>query len=261
MKGALINLINALVLIVVFTSLKIFANEPIVITILADDDYPPYSFMEHGELQGAYIDLVRQASTLVKPKYQVNLKGVPWKRALMLIEQGKAFAVLPPYLHLKARKFINPYSVALSKEVVVTYCLDNIRLEEILKQPNKNKSSINIGINSGYILLDKKYYQAINRGNIEIRENKSTEANLMKLLTKKIECYVSDRLSIISTLKKIKNEIKHLDTSTVKEMDIISQKTAHIGYSSSNIYPYKADFVHMMNQAIENVKNSQPSTP
>ena len=229
---------------------KCLNAEPILITILADDDYPPYSYVERGELKGFYIDLLNDAAKLLAPKYQIKLEGVPWKRALMSIEQGKAFAIVPPYLHIEARPYINPYSVPLADEVVVTYCHKHIALDDILKSSTIHETKLHLGMNAGYILLNEKYYQALNLGNIKIWENKSTEANLMKLLTNKIDCYVNDRLSIKSALSQIKHEIKGIDINSVVEKDEISRKTAHIGYSNSDIYPYKADFINRMNQAI-----------
>lgn len=44
-----------------FMSGVIHAKEPVKVSILADDSYPPYSYVKGGELTGIYVDLVREA--------------------------------------------------------------------------------------------------------------------------------------------------------------------------------------------------------
>lgn len=236
---------------------KALALEPIHITILADDDFPPYSYAENGELKGIYVDLVNRAADLLRPHYQITLEGVPWQRGLMMMEQGRAFAIIPPYLHEVTRPYIKPYSVILQEEVVVAFCHQGTPLIKALKDSKKLDTAINIGINAGYIVLNETYQQAVNNKNIHVWENKSTEANLMKLITHKIDCYVNDRVAIVQNLKRLQVKLKNTDISSLVEMDEISRKSAHIGYANNNLFPFKADFVEKMNAALLKVKRAQ----
>lgn len=239
----------------------VVARSPIIVNILADDDYPPYSYVEHGKLKGLYIDLVRQAATQLSPEYQVKLTGVPWKRALQELENGNAFAVLPPYLHYESRPYINPYSVPLMVETVVTVCHRDIELESAVNGDKQHYPALQLGMNAGYLLLEEEYLNAIAKGRIALWENKSTRANLMKLLIKRLDCYVNDRRAIQFELRKIKRMSPDAAINDLVELDQISTQAAYIGYTNVNVsaFPYKDDFVVKMNQALKQVigKDSQ----
>jgi len=249
--------IKILLLALLGLCIKAFALEPINVIILADDDYPPYSYVEQGKLKGIYIDLVNKAASLLQPHYQVTLEAIPWQRGLVMMEQGKAFALLPPYIHKETRPFIKPYSVVLQEEVVVTYCHQAIKLEQTLNSSSNTTTKIDIGINAGYLLLNEKYHQAVDNNKIKIWENKSTEANLMKLVTNKIDCYVNDRIAIQQNLQHIQARLTNIDISSIVEMDEISRKSAHIGYSNNGFYPFKTDFINKMNEALLKIKRVQ----
>ena len=49
------------------------------LVIYGDDDYPPYSYVENGQLKGIYTQIVREAVQAM-PQYAVQLRPVPWKR-------------------------------------------------------------------------------------------------------------------------------------------------------------------------------------
>ncbi|GHF94067.1 substrate-binding periplasmic protein [Thalassotalea marina] len=230
------------------------AQEPYIVEILADEQYPPYSYVEDGKLKGVYINLVTKAAQLLAPTYQVKLVAMPWKRALAQIENGKAFAILPPYKHPELRPFIFPYSTPLHEENVAVYCHRNFNLSIFFEAESKKRPA-NLGINSGYIILDDKYVDAVENNRIVIRENKSTQSNIKKLLKGRIDCYANDELTITFSLK-----AESANTSIYKlyeKKDTIGAHTAHIGYSNvlPEQFPYKADFIEKMNSAIMNIKD------
>jgi len=249
------------VLVLCFSAFHSFAEEIIKVTILADDDYPPYSYVEKGTLKGFYVDLIWRASDHLPPRYKVNLVAMPWKRALAEIEHGRALAIIPPYIHREARPYIAPYSVVLGTEQVVTFCRSGVQLKQALDSEKSPPLAIHVGINAGYLILNEQYYKAIDLGRIKMWENKSTDANLMKLLTDKLDCYVNDRLSILVELNKIKAEMPGVDFSVLKELDQLSANTAHIGYSNTNnlYFPHKEDFVKEMDKAIIKVQSEMGS--
>ena len=250
-----------LVLIVVIfelLSFKILARQTTFVTIVADDNYPPYSYTENSKVTGVYIDLIKKASKLLEPKYKINIVAMPWKRALMKMENGEAFAIIPPYTHLLARPYISPYSVPLAKESVVVFCHKDVNLHETLKGLSTDSPLI-VGINAGYIILNESYYNARQSKRIVISENKSTKANLTKLVTRRIDCYANDKLTIELGLKQIENNTKRFNASDFVQKDFISSQTAHIGYTNVNSdrFPFKSDFVQRMDKAILETLNNK----
>ena len=225
------------------------------VEILTDDDYPPYSYVLNGETKGIYIDLVKKAAKYLQPEYDVTVVAMPWKRALKELEMGHGFAVLPPYLHTELRPYIHPYSVPIATEQVVTFCRRGIELEKAFTPSLKLPNPISIGLNSGYLILTDKYHDAVHNENLIVLENKSTEANIIKLLKGRVDCYVNDELSTEYSLALIKNGTAGLPGIDIEKMDVLSSQTVHIGYTQVNEanFPYKNDFVSKMDKALQKV--------
>lgn len=226
------------------------------VVIVTDDDYPPYSFIENGTVKGIYVDLLERAGEILKPHYQIEIIPMPWKRALLKVEQAEVFGVMPPYLHYDSRPYIREYSVSLGTEYVVTYCHDKVELSQALDANLTEQSKlIHIGMNAGYLLLDSRYKAAIKSGRIILWENKSTTANVIKLLTNKIDCYINDKQAIEYELSAVTTKIPGLLRKDLAVKDFLSSKTAHIGFSHKAIKPSTEDFIKRLNDALLKVQN------
>lgn len=228
------------------------------VTILADDSYPPYSYIENGKAKGLYVDIVKEASKFLAPQFKINIIASPWKRALSEIKKGSAFALIPPYKHIKERPYIWPYSVQIIKEEVVAFCNKNVKLSDhINKVTSPLEHPLFIGINAGYLVLNENLKQAKEEDRIVISENKSTQANIMKLYTKRIDCYINDKYSINYELSKMKKE-RAINFDNIKQGLLIMVKTGHIGYTNAPMhsYPFKEDFVFRMDEALLRLKST-----
>lgn len=229
------------------------SDSPIKVKIIVDEAYPPYSYAINGQPRGIYIEMIKKASQLLIDEYQIAFESMPWKRALKEIELGHAFAILPPYIHRQARPYIGPYSVSLLTERVVAVCNKHISLKPLFQGKKALQSKpLNIGINAGYLMFTDKYKKLIAEEKIKVWENKSTYANLHKLIDGKIDCYVNDSRAIEHNLAKF----PEVDISNFNEEDELSRQTAHIGFSNSphGNFPYKSDFINKLNLAIGMVK-------
>jgi polar amino acid transport system substrate-binding protein len=228
------------------------------ITILADDSFPPYSYVENNELKGIYVDIVKAAAILLKSHYRVSLEGVPWQRALMSVKEGRVLGVLPPYKHIARRNYIWPYSLAIMSETVVAYCQNEINIIDYFSANSPLPlAPLNVGINSGYMIFSDEIQAAIDKDKMVVWENKSTGANLMKLQSKRIDCYLNDRLAIQYELLRL-NKARGLNFDGVSESLIVMSQTAHIGYSDSKNkdFGFKNDFIYRMDAALMEVKAS-----
>ncbi|KAF7765001.1 polar amino acid transport system substrate-binding protein [Pseudoalteromonas citrea] len=228
------------------------------VTILVDDSYPPYSYLSDGNLYGIYVDLVKQAAYLLRNTYKIDLQPVPWKRGVAALEQGEAFALMPPYIHMKKRPFIWPYSVALQEEVVVAFCNKGFTLIDVLSRASTDLP-INVGLNAGFMILDEALMEAQKRGKIKIWENKNTKANIMKLGKKRIDCYINDRLSTLIGINNMERAHPEIDTTNFVEDKTILRRTAHIGYlrEASIKFPFKNDFINKMDGALSTILERQ----
>ena len=160
----LISIFTGIFLLIIGVSIclpNLFAATGQTVTILTDESYPPYSFVDNGQLKGIYIEIVNEAAKLLAPHYKVEIVAHPWKRALHEIKKGTVLAILPPYKHLEKRSYIWPYSVPLMKENIVAFCQKGVNLFEHIKpQTIKNNGPLIIGINAGYLILNQHLEQA-----------------------------------------------------------------------------------------------------
>ncbi|WMN59584.1 transporter substrate-binding domain-containing protein [Pseudoalteromonas xiamenensis] len=250
--------VGKLMLLLLLFATRTMAEPQYRVSIMVDESYPPYTYMINGELNGIYVDLVRQAARLIDSKYQVELVPVPWKRGLADLEHGAAFAIMPPYKHIQKRPYIWPYSVPLLEEVVVAYCNSGFTLKNI-EHRDTSKNPINLGINAGYLILDDVLTQALAQNKIQVWENKDTYSNVMKLVKGRIDCYLNDRLSTVLVMRNIKRSEPDIELSGVLEDRVILRRTAHIGYVKDGLeqYPYKLDFIAQMDEALLKVMASQ----
>lgn len=228
------------------------------VLIVADDSYPPYSYVENNEIKGIYIDLINLAAQRLAKDYKIKFVAMPWKRALQEVKLGNAFAVIPPYIHSHKRDYIWPYSAALAYERVVAHCHDSIDLREhlMMQDDKSNKQSINVGINAGYMILNERLSQAKAQGLIKVWENRSTKANVLKLINRRIDCYLNDPLSTKWVLKEITADNESLNFKEIHQTIEVMVQTAHIGYSSdeNNRFKFKEDFVKRFDKALAAVK-------
>jgi polar amino acid transport system substrate-binding protein len=230
-----------------------YASEAVEVVIFADEAYPPYSYMENGELRGIYPALFVKFFEQM-PGYKVQIKPVPWKRGLMMIETGQGFALIPPYYRPKERPWMH-YSEPILEEQVTLFCN-----EPVLKGIRRTVwpddfYGLRVGINAGFVLGGERFMQASKEGKLSIDLAPSNRSNLLKLLMGRIDCYLNDRLSILWELERIKSEGLY-NNQKILEALTISQETAYLGVTErdNGHFAFKSDFIKQLNAQILQMK-------
>ncbi|WP_158597992.1 substrate-binding periplasmic protein [Noviherbaspirillum saxi] len=220
------------------------------VIIYGDDDYAPYSYVENGQFKGIYVDVLKNAIQKLPAGYQVELRPIPWKRGLDLLESGAGFALFPPYMK-KERTYIQSYSVPLLREEVALFCHEDA-MKSVRKKFPEDFSGITIGINAGFALTDT-LGAAAKSGKVNLSEAKGNESNLKKLASKRVDCYANDKGSILYSAKKLRADPQFGNFKLI-EAAMLSGESAHIGYSVNFKAAYKTDFIEKMNAALNEVK-------
>lgn len=227
----------------------------IEVTIYADDAYPPYSYVEDGRAKGIYADILNIVFKRMV-EYHVIIKPVPFKRGLRLIEVGRGFAIYPPYYYANRRHYISPYSMPILDEDVVVFCHSDV----IKDQPRPNWPDdyygLTIGINEAFSIGGSAFWQAQEQGKLSIEFASGNRENLLKLRAKRTDCYINDKLSIMSEIAKLKAEGK----ISVKELALavyVSSERGYIGFTNQNLeaYPFKDDFVEEFDRVLMDMQN------
>jgi polar amino acid transport system substrate-binding protein len=236
----------------------VHAVEAIDVVVNADESYPPYSYVESGELHGIYPAIFSKAFERM-PGYRVQIKPVAWKRGLMLLETGQGFALVPPYQRLQERPYMH-YSEPVLAEQVSVFCADRALAGKHRSNWPADFYGLRIGMNLGFSLGGQRFYQAVKDSKLFLDTAPSNRSNLLKLLLGRIDCYMNDRLSILWELDRIKAEglVTDLESSKIVEAATVGQELAYLGYTDrdNGRFTYKADFIKQLNAVIVEMKKS-----
>lgn len=231
------------------------AAQPVL--IYGDDDYPPYSYVENGQLKGIYTEIVREAAHAM-PQYAVQLRPVPWKRGVLMLQTGEAFALYPPYLWRDERPYVR-YSVPLLMEQMVVFCNQEVLARRTLQHWPADYGGLHIGINAGFLLGDAGLTQALRSGKVVLDAAKGTRTNLLKLMRGRIDCYVSDRLSAQWELQRIRRDVQAgTPMQAIHETAQLASQQGYMGFTlrQPGQYPYREDFIAQFNAAIVRMQNN-----
>jgi polar amino acid transport system substrate-binding protein len=231
----------------------------IEVIVYADDGYAPYSYEESGEAKGTYAVILRAAFARMEG-YRVAIRPVPWKRGLRLLEQGKGFALYPPYRHVESRPYIRPYSTPILDEEVVVLCREDILIEPRPEWP-RDFYGLTIGVNAGYLVGGDEFWRAVKEKKIRVEECRGNSEGLMQLAKGRLDGYINDRMAILWELKRLRESGKYREDGAHAKLLVgatISVEQGHLGYTDRDEgrFAYKADFVKQFNAIIKEMKKS-----
>ncbi|WP_199911739.1 substrate-binding periplasmic protein [Dongshaea marina] len=224
------------------------------VIVYGDANYPPYSYLEKNEAKGIYTKLLRKIFSQMKG-YRVEIKLVHWRQGLELLRQGTGFALYPPYLRVKDRPYIWPYSLPLLQETVVTYCREKVLESSLRPRWPKDYYGLVIGNNSGFLVGGPEFFEAERQGKLKITEARSARENLLLLGMRKTDCYINDRHSILWELKKLKSSGEYLPGEKgvqIFEGATISTEQAFVGFTNrdNGKFSFKQDFLRQFNSIL-----------
>jgi len=229
--------------------LMVFAKP---ILIFGDDSYPPYSYFEGGVQKGIYTDIIHRVDERLTD-YEITIKAMPWKRALRKVKIGEISLFYPPYKRLKERPYMD-YSVEILPETLSIFCRKELGLTRASRFPQDYKGLLmgeNLGFSSG-----ENIHKARDGGLLILSSAKGTRANLVKIISKKLDCYINDRLSILYELNVLQG-LGQYDGASLVETVKLSSEFGYLGVSQySEIYPHLTKFIESFNRQIDIMKNN-----
>jgi len=181
-----------------------FADTLSVVTL----HYPPYCYEENGEVVGFSADLLKEVFRRMDIPMQI--KVLPWKRALKMVKDGRADAVFLAFKTEEREQFADfpeemfiaePTSLFVKKGSKITW---NGELGSL----NKYKVGRPLGYSSG-----TEFDNAVKSGVIPYIDGAgSPQITIRKLIKGRIDILVANRYLILDELKKMKKvgEIKEL---------------------------------------------------
>ncbi len=167
------------------------------LSILGDDDYPPFSFEEDGELTGIDIDILNELFNRMNIDVEIEL--VPWNRLMALTKQGAVDGSFALFKTAEREEF------CIYPEAPVHYSTFSV----FVRQGNGfNFNSIQdlygktVGIPSGFTISDE-FDLAKAQGLIAVEEVQTSQHNIRKLLAGRIDCFVANRLVTLYSIQQM----------------------------------------------------------
>jgi polar amino acid transport system substrate-binding protein len=191
--------------------------------------------------------------------YTVTIKPTPWKRGLKELEDGTAFALFPPYYHPEKRPFIKPYSKPILTESVVCFCNKSAMANPRPKWP-EDYFGLTIGKNAGFEIGGDAFNNAAKEGKIKVVEGKSNESNLLMMAKGRADCYVNDRLSILTELSRLEKSgaITADERVNYVEAVLINEEKGFLGFTDRDQgkFTFKDDFVKKLDQILDEMQKN-----
>ena len=213
------------------------------VEILGDEKYPPYSYKEDGKPKGIYVEILESAFKQM-PDYVVTIRMVPWKRGLEMVKKGKSPAVFPPYFVMARAAWLD-LSVPILEEQVVVFGLAENLSDKVSWSDDFLGSRF--GLNTGFspeALGGAAFAEACREEMINLQEASSRQ-NLAKLVLKRIDFYLNDRLTNISDFPSLARGI----TAT--------SNYGHLGYTKEEVgFPYLHRFKAELDSVIVQMQTS-----
>jgi len=230
------------------------------ITVYTDSDYKPYSYIEGGKVQGIHIDILKSIFRKI-PDYSLKIKPIAWEEGLQKMESGEILMLLNPYYRPKERPYILNYSAPYMYDSLSLYCNKAIPLPDP-KHINwaKELKGLKIAKQKAWSLnLPKALNQALQNKTVELIED-TNEANMHKLITKEIDCYINDSIAMQRSIILAKYQHKTNKYRLKKIKDIVkitelSRESTHIGFSKKS-FAKRDDLIKQINRAIKVMRDS-----
>ncbi|MCX4026886.1 transporter substrate-binding domain-containing protein [Endozoicomonas sp. SM1973] len=252
-------MIKALVLALLGMTSVFHVQSGVPVIVLADNSYPPYSYEVNGEAAGIYTDILLHAFRQMT-EYNIEIHPVPWKRGLKQLELGESFALYPPYLRKETRPYIDPYSTPILAEKIVLVCREEIFVENKRVNWPEDFSGLTIGRNSGFEMFSDYFWKFAEKNRIKVEEARGNHLNILKLLKKRIPCYVNDKISILWGLEKLKQsgEYKPAIHGNIKQGPVLSSEWGYLGYTNRGLehYPFKKDFIKKLDSILTQMRKN-----
>lgn len=236
-------------------SYKETVSGPQKVTILTYDVLPPYAYRnEKGELTGIYIEIAKTAFSRM-PDYSVSLKTVPWPRAKIEIEKGRAFGILPPYFHAHDwltqekphRPYIWPYSMPLYTQKDVIICNRRVLEKPRPRYPDDYKG-LDFVMWRGDGRAGPEFERLARSRHIKLDLVENVENTVKFLLLERADCTIASRATFSWYLERLKKSDEYKQRAqevSLEEAKTISMNEGYLGYTDINAeknYPFKKDF-------------------
>ncbi len=172
------------------------------VTFYVADNFAPYSFEAEKLPQGIYVSVINEIFSRIE-NYHPKIEVVPTVRAKEYLRAGRGFAMVPAH---KSEGDRNTYSSALLTERIITVCTDDVFDENSRQQWPVDYQGLVVGFRRGddTNFLGDKAKSLSNK--VRVTPTDNVVSNMKKLLSGRIDCYITESLSFLFDLQALGKE-------------------------------------------------------
>jgi polar amino acid transport system substrate-binding protein len=167
--------------------------------------YPPYEYLDDGEVEGVAVEIVQEAFKRMKVPIKITLH--PWDQSLAMIQKGEADAIFTIFKTPEREAFADYSHEVLMPQVVSLFVKSdsNVVFDGDLNKLSRFTFGVVRTVSYGSIFDD-----TVNNGMIRhIEISETGEENMKKLLQGRFDILVSNRYGALDIVKKM-NKMDHV---------------------------------------------------
>jgi len=249
-------LLRVFILLLLFN----FTYGATAVMVHTDNNYKPYSYVEHGQVKGIHVEILKAIFSKMR-EYSLIIEPIDWEEGLQKMEEGEILMLNNLYYRPKERPYILDYSDAYAYDKLSFFCnrtlaIDNPREIDWVK----SFKGFKIGMQNGFSLpLDVSFFKAVKEGKIRLLET-THEENIQNLIDKKIDCYINDAIATQASLLEQEHRFQESNKTTDGIKDIssvltLSSEGLYFGFSKK-YFAKRKDLIKKINLAIKVMRNS-----
>jgi len=174
-----------------------YSNAEQTLTLVALDNYAPFSWQENGQAKGNDIEIVNELCTRLK--INCIIKFIPWKRALIETEHGNIDGIIGAFTSAERDKFAHSINQPLHYTIVKAFIKET---DKLLFRKIEDLKGEQIGINRGFH-FSKQLDKATKSHFFEVQFANDSPANLAKLMQGRIKGFVGNFQQTMTLLEEL----------------------------------------------------------
>lgn len=234
--------LKAVVVCLCLASSYVLAAEEI--NFVAIENIVPFSYEEGGQIKGIDYEFFMEISKRVGFTPKATL--APFKRTLHLLETGTTDGSFQIYYKKEREEFLIYSEIPMHYSNVMVYVKKD---DDFIFNKIEDLYGKKVGIQSGFF-ISPEFQKAVDEKKIVVDEARECEMNLKKLVSGRIDCFISSSqlaMFFINTLG-FQEKIKELPTL------LVSTKGTYLALSKNgkNIKD-KSEFIKKINAAMKEI--------
>ena len=224
-----VSSIISIVVFIMISSSTVFAKTIFLVTL----ESPPAEYSENGKPTGRNVEIVEEG--LKRMGYDCKISFLPWKRALLMVEEERADGIVDvAYSEERAKYLYYPHEEIYIEE---WYAFKRKESNLMLDQDLGNAGKITLGISRGFV-YGGIIQEAINNHRFKrIEEVHNNELNIKKLVAKRFDMFIGVKLTILFLAEKM-GYIDQIDIVNMTNTDqnyLLSASKTYVGFSKKSM--------------------------